>query len=300
MEELNSAKDSNIKIGTAGWLYPDWDGFIYPRGFSGDKLSFVLEFVDVIEINTSFYRSFDAHTAQNWLERCSNKENFIFTVKLWQRFTHERGAIEPLEARSFLDGIAPIMEARKLGAILMQFPWSFRMSDENLLHLERLRETFWSLPLAVEVRHAGWNNEKFLKFLRERKMAFVNIDQPKVGDSLRQTAHVTAPFGYVRMHGRNERDWFREDADRDDRYDYLYDESELKSWLSPIKEMAQKVDIFFVIMNNHYRGQALVNAIELRYNLFGKKVLVPETLFVPYPKLSKIALNPPAQFELFT
>lgn len=288
-----------VLFGTAGWSYPDWNGFVYPKGFSGGRLGFMIDFVDLIEINTSFYRPVDPRSSEIWAKRALNKPGFVFTAKLWQKFTHERGAIEPLDVRTFLDGLAPLIEADVFDALLMQFPWSFRRSEKNMMHLERLKKAFGKIPLAVEVRHVSWNDPQTLDFLKERDMAFVNLDQPMTGDNLKPSSHVTAPFAYVRMHGRNERDWFRNDAERDDRYNYLYETSELMPWTDRLKEMEEKAGKIYVVMNNHFKGQALANSIELKHLYTGSKQTVPDPMFAPYPRIASIAQNPPAQIELF-
>jgi len=295
----NTTSLSRVKIGTAGWSFPDWEGYVYPRGFTGDRLTYLMDFINLIEINTTFYSPADPRSAEGWAKRAVEHPPFIFTAKLLQDFTHERGPIEPVKVRDFMDGIAPLVEAKVFGALLMQFPWSFRQSDKNLLHLERLRDTFGSLSLAVEVRHASWDNPEFLGFLRERGIAFVNLDQPLMADSLRPSAHKTAAFVYVRMHGRNEKDWFRKEASRDERYNYLYPRSALESWVPRLKQLEKGAEIIFIVMNNHYKGQALSNAIELKHLYWGDKVMIPEQLFDPYPQMASIASNPPAQIELF-
>ena len=286
-------------FGTAGWSFPDWEGIVYPRATIGDRLGFLAEFVDVVEINTTFYRPPTARQAEGWLRQVENHPNIVFTAKLWQKFTHERGPVEPMDVRNFLDGIEPLVDAKKFAALVLQFPWSFRHTEQNLLHVERLHDAFGRLPTAIEVRHASWDNDEFLELLQKHSISFINVDQPRIRDNLRPTAHATAPISYVRLHGRNTRDWFRENAGRDDRYNYCYSADELKEWVEKISQLADQSESVYVIANNHFRGQALANAIELKHLFLNTNVAVPQPMFDAYPNLIKIATEPPTQFNLF-
>ena len=140
---VDARNKSRIHIGPSGWSYPDWRGVVYPagapRGF--DQLAYLSTYFDAIEINTSFYRPPAARMTASWVRRVESRPGFRFACKLWQRFTHERGDdYAPAEARTFRDGIAPLVEAGRLGCLLMQFPWSFRNTDESMTWLARLAE----------------------------------------------------------------------------------------------------------------------------------------------------------------
>jgi uncharacterized protein YecE (DUF72 family) len=92
----------------------------------------------------------------------------------------------------------------------------------------------------------------------------------------------------VRLHGRNAADWFRKDADRNDRYNYLYSPNELEQWLTMVRRMRERAKDIFVITNNHFAGQAMVNAFELKYALEDKSQPVPECLLKAYPRLKDV------------
>ncbi len=256
-------------------------------------------YLDMVEVNTTFYRPPSPKQAEGWLRQVARYPEFKFSVKLWQKFTHEREPAEPMDISHFMDGIGPLMESGRLATLLFQFPWSFRNGERNMMHLERLHEAFSRAPQAVEVRHASWNDPEFLDFLQKRRIAFVNIDQPPIRDTLRPTAHVTAPFSYVRLHGRNSRDWFRDDAGRDDRYNYYYSSQELAEWMERIGQLEKESEAVYVIANNHFRGQAAANVIELRHYYTGEPVEVPPPMFDAFPRISRFAKNPPAQINLF-
>src|SRR5205814_6946824 len=143
-------------------------------------------------------------------------------------------------------------------------------------------------PLAVEVRHKSWSDPLVLKALEEERICFCNIDVTRLGETLEGTEHVTAPFAYLRLHGRS-KEWFTAE-NRDDRYDYLYSPESLEKIIAKIIRMADRTEKMLAALNNHYRVQAAANAIELRSMLFGEKVKAPPTLIKEYPVLEQFAL----------
>ncbi len=278
-----------IRVGPAGWNYKDWAGIAYPaplpRGF--DHLAYLARYFPTIEINSSYYGSPRAATSAAWARRVADNPDFRFTAKLWKRFTHERGtAFTQADVAEVRGGLDPLMGAGKLGALLLQFPWSFRRTDENRQWLDDVTSTFCDYPQVLEVRHCSWNTPEFYDELKERGIGFVNIDQPLFSDSMRPSATVTAPVGYVRVHGRNYQDWFRKDAGVGARYDYLYSAAELKPWVDRSREIAKATNDLFVITNNHYKGKALVNAVMIESMLVEEPVTAPPDLLATYPDLS--------------
>jgi len=273
-----------IRVGVAGWDYEDWRGPVYPdpapRGF--DPLAWLAGWFDAIEVNSTFYRPASPATARSWARRVSHRPGFRFTAKAWRRFTHERGAPfgaeEVRPARAALDALA---EEGRLGAVLLQFPWSFKREEATRAWLRRVTEAFQGLPLVLEVRHASWNVPELYASLAAQGIGFVNLDQPLFRDSLPPSAVATAAVGYVRIHGRNWKDWFRADAGRDERYDYLYAPDELRPWADRARAVAAApgVEDVYVITNNHFAGQEVVNALQLRSLLEGRRVEAPETLW---------------------
>jgi len=282
-----------IRIGSAGWSYPDWEGVVYPRrtGHRFDPLAYLAEFVDCIEINSTFYRIPAPSSATGWAQRVSVNPDFRFTVKLWRGFTHgptlPRGDLLVAE-EEFRACVEPLRAAGRLGAVLVQYPYSFHNTQESRRKLRELLDRLEGLPLAVEIRHDSWLVDDFLEMLRERGTAFCNIDQPRVSRNVPATAHVTAEVGYARLHGRNAETWFQEGAGRNRRYDYLYSEEELLGWKDLVSGMAGAREIF-VIANNHYRGQALANALELKSLIEERRVTAPAELLSAFPALAKRA-----------
>jgi len=278
-----------IKIGPAGWSYSDWRGTVYPvsAGSKFDTLALVANYFDTAEINSSFYRPPAPATARSWLKRIEHNPSFKFTAKLYKVFTHARGKATTADEKLFRDGIDPLAEAEKLGAVLIQFPWSFKNEREERGYLVQLVERFKNYPLVVELRHSSWIKPAMFQTLEDLGVGFCNIDQPLFDNSIKPSAEVTSPIGYVRLHGRNYGNWFRDDAEVIERYDYLYTPDELEPWLPRIKEIAEKAKETFVITNNHARGQSLVNAFEILAQLEEERVPGPAKLIETYPRLGE-------------
>lgn len=281
--------ESTLYIGPAGWSYPDWRGVVYPqkrpRNFS--ELSFIANYFNTVEINSTFYKIPSLETVHRWLEQVMARDDFQFCVKLDRQFTHSQAHIDPAMAAHFKHILSPFVEQQKLGAVLIQFPWQFKKSDATMARLLNIADLLQEFPCAFEFRHASWQNDDVLNLLAERQVAFVNIDQPVIGDLVKPSGAVTTNFGYVRFHGRNSAAWFADDAGRDERYNYLYSDSELASWMQPIGEMSKKAEQMFIIFNNHFRGQALINAFQIMHQVTKEKPLAPETLLRYFPQAAK-------------
>jgi uncharacterized protein YecE (DUF72 family) len=280
---------SIIRIGPAGWSYKDWEGTVYPQkpGKAFDPLEYLARYFDTIEINSSFYRPPTPSTTKSWARRIASNKKFTFTAKLPRVFTHERGKATKEDEKLFREGMDVLAKADRLGSLLLQFPWSFKNTGDERIYLANLFEQFREYPLVVEVRHASWNNEEIYEWIEERGVGICNIDQPVFAKSIRPAALTTSSVGYVRLHGRNYQNWFRDKAPRDERYNYLYSLDELDPWLVRIKQVAKQTRETYVITNNHFRGQAVVNAVEIKAALEEERVPAPEPLFEAYPRLSE-------------
>lgn len=279
----------DIRVGPAGWSYADWRGRVYPDGAGSkfDTLALVAKYFDTAEINSSFYHPPAPETARSWLRRIERNPNFVFTAKLFRTFTHERGKATAADEKLYREGIDPLMEAGKLGAVLMQFPWSFKNDRAERAYLDQLVERFKEYPLVVELRHESWNNPRILQTLEDLGVGLCDIDQPLFANSIKPSAEVTSSVGYIRLHGRNYQNWFREEANVVERYDYLYSRDELEPWINRIKEVSDKAKQTFVISNNHARGQSLVNAFEILAELEEERVPGPAKLIETYPRLAE-------------
>jgi uncharacterized protein YecE (DUF72 family) len=281
-----------IRVGPAGWKYKDWEGIVYPkpkpRAF--DELAYISEYFDAVEINTSYYGPPRPATTKKWIESAARNRVFKFSAKLFHSFTHERDPA-PNDEKDFKDGIAPLVDAGRLGALLIQFPWSFKSSPENREYLIGLQHRFSEYPLVVEVRHASWINEDTLDLLSELGIGICNIDQPLFYRSTKPAAHVTSKIGYVRLHGRNYNAWFSKEADVRERYDHLYSLDELDPWVARAKQVAQDADDTYVVTNNHYLGKAVVNAVEIASILRKEPIPAPPPLVQHYPEVRDFTSN---------
>jgi len=222
----------------------------------------------------------------------------MFTLKLYKKFTHEREGVTQQDELVFKKGIEPIQDAGRLGCILIQFPWSFKYVPSNRRYLAELIARFDEYPLVIEVRNAWWDNKELYSFLEEKRVGFCNIDQPRFRRQLRPTQRATSSVGYVRLHGQNVENWFKEDAGRDQRYNYLYSVDELDPWVKRIRAIADRAQNTYVITNNHYRGQAAVNALQLQFLLRGEPVAAPDSLRAVYPQLREVSKRTPTQETL--
>jgi uncharacterized protein YecE (DUF72 family) len=324
------ASAHSILFGTAGFQYPDWKGIVYPADVKkryGHELAYIARYFDCCEINTSFYGPLKPQSAKSWCGYVAGvNPDFAFAAKLTQVFTHAPDAkqtpssVETIrytqkdvdEAKA---GFAPLIEAGRLGALIAQFPISFKFKKQarsekqnraagpatrsaagdpgepiygNWDHVLDVLNLFKDYPLSVEFRDASWDDPWVIAELAARQVAFCNVDQPRLGNSLDGTTYVTAPFAYLRLHGRNYDKWFAA-KNRDERYDFLYEGERLERVKKHIEEMSKKAGKTFVLANNHPRGKAAANALELKSMLNRTKVKVPETLAREYPSLADVS-----------
>jgi uncharacterized protein YecE (DUF72 family) len=312
---------AQLFIGTSGYSYPDWRGIVYPRsvkrdvGGSTPELTYLSRYFNTCEINATFYRHFEPEIAKKWADAIENP-GFEFAIKANQVFTHAAGtkpserkaptSIENLKytptdidaTRRFLDVLT---ERNRLLVVLFQFPVSFKFAakdkegelvrqEGNWDHVADVLHALKDYPKAIEFRHDSWDDPWILSALREHETAWVNIDEPRLGASLHGTDYVTAPIAYLRLHGRNYKKRFNSN-DRDQRYDYLYEPEELEPIAKSLRAMASKVERepsrreikkVMAATNNHYKGQAAVNAIDLKRLLGIEDNPVPEVLAKAY------------------
>lgn len=264
-----------IRVAPAGWSYPDWDGPVYPRakpkGFH--PLRLLARYLDGVEVNSSFYALPRVDIVSRWLELASPWPEFRFVAKLYQGFTHrpvDEGRWSE-EAELFLAALEPLRRRSKLAAILVQFPVSFQHGPDEVRRLGRLRSLLGDVPLVLEVRHHTWFETPVYDVLRGLGYSLAHIDLPSAWNHPPPRHPATGPIGYLRLHGRNEEQWFRAGAGRDDRYNYLYPPREVGELARKAASIASETDETWVVTNNHFAGQAVANAIEIEFMLNGKQ-----------------------------
>jgi len=267
---------TGIYIGTSGWSYPagegSWNGTFYPPG-TKNELQYYSQFFKTVELNSTFYRPPAAAYARQWARR--TPEDFIFTVKLWQKFTHpkmyesatgEAAVISQADVSLFQKGIAPLVESGKLGALLAQFPPSFKNDDNGKQVLTAVLKTFGDYRLAVELRHRSWSDDTgTMTLLHQHNAAWVQIDEPKFASSIARELPETGDIAYFRFHGRNAANWWQGNSET--RYKYLYSEAEMAELSQKVKAASDSARLVFAFFNNHWKGYAPRNAVDMMKSL---------------------------------
>jgi uncharacterized protein YecE (DUF72 family) len=274
-------RTGRVRVGTSGWSYPKgagaWEGVFYPARLADkDRLAFYAQYFDTVEINSSFYRPPSPYAARAWASKVP--EDFRFTAKLWQKFTHPRmfeqatghaALVDPTDFDLFAEGLAPLAEAGKLGVLLAQFPTSFKPDAQTLEYLEELIRQLRGagFPLAVELRHRDWTASEEAQpirgFMEREGVAWVMIDEPRFKTSIRHVPLTTSELAYFRFHGRNYQNWWRH-AESEDRYNYRYTPGEQREIAQDVAEIAGRTRETYAFYNNHYGAKAVVNAVQLQ------------------------------------
>ncbi len=289
-------KSPQIYVGTAGWSYKDWVPSFYPKQQTNnfDWLEFYSQYFNTVEVNASYYTFLNPRVVESWLRKTEDVENFLFSIKLHQNFTHKHNFTKE-NIKSVQNNLDVLKQSERLAGLLIQFPYSFRYSDSNVEYIRKLIEIFDGYNKFIEVRHASWNNKK------ARSVTFCTIDQPQIGEAIEFNPIVGNETAYIRFHGRNEDAWSNSLKDygkeqsyqeQSARYEYLYSPGELVQFGQKIKELYDKVKKVFVIMNNHPKGNAVANAFELLHMLKDRsKIQMPETIVNAYPRLKEFNQN---------
>jgi len=275
------------RIGTAGWSYSHWNGIVYPKTHPAGPhpLEVLADNFDAVEINSSFYQALKPEVVKLWIKKCQTNPRFQFTAKLHQRFTHGR-VLEDGEVATFKEGLRPLLRAGKLGAVLMQFPWSFRFTAENREFFITLRRAFNEFPLVAEMRHSSWMAEEAIGTFIDYRVGFCNIDQPEYTRAMPPTAFLTSEVGYVRLHGRNPKNSlgaYDRSAMRQRQHDYLYSDEELTAWAKRIERVGRFAASTFVIFNNDAGAKSVVNALQAQAMISGVRSQAPKELRRRFP-----------------
>jgi uncharacterized protein YecE (DUF72 family) len=264
-------------VGTSGYSYAEWsDAGFYPPGTkSGNMLPFYARNFPITELNFTWYQMPKAHA----LERMHRQApaDFRFAAKLTRTLTHE---VDPGQwrgqAAQYRNGIAPLIQARKLAAILLQFPPSFARAPQNRRYLAALLDELDGLPLAVEFRHASWASNRVFDELERRRITLVTVDEPDLPGLFPRLDIVTNPgLFYIRFHGRNAKGW--RSGNMQKQFDYDYGDDELQQWTDiHIAKMARHADSGIIFFNNHVRAQAPRNALRLINLLIERGIMETE------------------------
>lgn len=276
MEKQEMPNLAKLYIGTSGWSYPKgegtWTGYFYPTG-KLNELEYYSQFFNTVEINSSFYRPPNPGYVYNWVRRVP--KDFLFTVKMWQKFTHpkmykeatgEEAVISLQDIDIFKRSIEPLVQYGKLGTLLAQFPPSFRNDSFGQQIINAVSRAFGQYRLAVELRHRSWSDDpNIATLLRENNVAWVQIDEPKFKSSIAEELPITSDMAYFRFHGRNAEMWWTGDSET--RYKYLYSAEEIEELAVRVNSAAEQTQLLFALFNNHWRGYAPRNAVDMMKSL---------------------------------
>jgi uncharacterized protein YecE (DUF72 family) len=321
VSSARSKGKGDIRVGTSGWSYPSgkgsWNGIFYPAPLAQrrrgtpkfDELAFYAEHFNTVEVNSSFYRVPSVAAVGKWVER--TPADFEFSLKLYQKFTHpdmfakatgaDPSKLGRKDVDEFRTALAPLADAGKLGALLAQFPASFKNDSESRGYLEWLLRAFHEYPIAVELRHRSWSEQpkETAALLSEFDAALAQIDEPKFKTSIRQDLLPNVKsFYYLRLHGRNAAQWWKHDAS-EDRYNYLYTAEELEPFAEAAKSASREVKKAYLYANNHFSAKSVANAAILKTQL-GQKLdgEYPEEFVEEYPDLKGLVKILPGQPSL--
>ncbi|WP_321472989.1 DUF72 domain-containing protein [uncultured Paludibaculum sp.] len=290
---------SHLSIGPSGWHRADWVSTVYPKPASRGwhPLDTLARYVDVAEIGQTFAGPLKPEIARLYVKKVEKNPGFLFTALLERRFTYDR-CLDEAAVNAWKQGLFPLLRARRLGAVVMQFPWAFRFTEENRQFLIHLRRTFHEFPLSAELRHESWLRDEAVTTLVNYRVGFVNIDQPQYFRALPPTAMLTSGVAVVRMHGRRSPEGFQE-FDRPVDQSYLYDLDELLEWRPRIERLAANAARVLVVTANAEGGRSMVNALQLR-EIFGDSALrAPAPLIGEYPaELAAFRAQRPVQAVL--
>ncbi len=238
----------DIRLGTSGWDYDEWIGPFYQRR-NASKLQAYAAVFDTAEINSTFYRVPSPGMVMGWTTR--SPEGMSFAAKVPQTVTHDRllkveeGAGRELGA--YCDLMTPLLDAGKLGVLLLQLPPRLRFfEDRTRAFFEALPQDF---PFAIEFRNESWLVPEAFDLLREFGVAYTVVDEPLLPPDV----HVTSSIAYFRWHGHGTGPW----------YDYHYGQEELEPWVPRLEETSQTVDAVYGYFNNHFHGYAPENALDV-------------------------------------
>ncbi len=257
---------NDIFIGTSGYYYHGWKSIFYPKECNGaDFLHYYSRKFNFVEINSSFYRP----VTRKQLEKMTKQvpEHFLFTLKAHKSLTHERAAPER-SAEVLIENTAPLKETGHLGGYLIQFPYSFHRTHANRIYLDRVCRLFEGLPVFIEFRHREWITSKVMTEITERGITPVTTDLPHLRNLPENSGLQQGKSGiYLRFHGRNRDLWWT--GDNTSRYDYTYSREEMIERVKDILPLKKSKKLIFIAFNNHYKGQAVKNAMEVK-EIIGK------------------------------
>jgi len=246
-----------VYVGTSGYYYPEWVGPVYPEGMKSSKMLEIYSgMFDAVEINSTFYRPPAKNMFARYKERTGGQMKVI--IKLHENFTHHRSAGKE-DYRLFHEAVKPLKESGQFSGYLAQFPQSFHFSNDAMRYVEYLRDLIPDETIACEFRHADFWRKDVFEYLKGLNISMCSVDCPSLPNLPPNDFVVSAEPAYVRLHGRNSKEWY---TDRMQRYLYQYNKDELKEWLKKVMKYVKQGGDAFVFFNNHPFGYSATNAWE--------------------------------------
>ncbi len=286
---MNLPQPGPLHCGPSGWAHAQWQNIFYPAAKSKDfhQLEFTSRYFNSVELSSSFFAPLKPELSQLWCRQVRDNHAFQFSVRAWRKLTYE-SQLEAKDIVAFREGIRPIEEAKKLGAVLLQFPSAYRFTSENRARFIQLRRELKGLPLVAEFRHSSWMEEDALAMLIDYHVGFCNIDQPDHSRAMPPTAFLTSPVAYVRLCGRTHSG------------SYQYSVDELSEWTHRIRKVSRYAKRSFVVFANDSGARSLVNAFQMQQLMGIEDVRAPRDLIRRFPQeLQIVRPDQPLQTGLF-
>ena len=287
---------ARIRVGISSWTEPTLvkSGWYPPDANTAEeRLRYYASRFPIAEIDSTFYAIPNEKTAQLWVER--TPKDFVFNAKAYALLTQhpvppsrlpkdlreKLGEKEsnvyfkdlgPKDEESvwdrFRDGMQPLQDAGKLGAIVFQFPKWFLPSPASYRFMEDLREWMGDFGIAIEFRQASWlkdeRRERVLKFLKDHGFIYVVVDEPQgFPSSVPPVVARTAPLAMVRFHGHNATNWEKKGITTAEKFRYLYKREELQAWVPKLRQLEKGASEVHAVFNNCFSDYAVRNAQDL-------------------------------------
>ena len=247
---------TELYLGTGGYSNTDWLGLLYPEGTKNAQfLSVYAQHYNAVELNSSFYAIPGIKAFEGMVKKSNARVRF--SVKAHQSMTHTRDADNDMYQR-LKESVQPLRDAGMLGPFLVQFPYSFHRTPENRLYLKDLVDKLEGEQIALEFRHASWDNAEVREAIAALGLTAVTVDYPPLRGLPSSELHITNDTVYLRLHGRNKDTWW-DGKSASQRHDYRYSIDELRPFVLALKEHEKTITQAFIMMLNTTKGHALYN-----------------------------------------
>ena len=284
-KDNTSENTSKCYVGTSGYNYKDWEIIFYPEKTRGkfDRLRFYSQFFDFVEIESSFHNIYSKEVAKSLIEKVKDNKKFTFSIILNNAFTHKEN-FNKNELKITLDFLEELNSNNKLECILLHFPYYFHNTKDSRLKLIKLKNTFKDYNLVVDLKHYSWHSPLTYNFLEESKLHLCLIDEP-IQDNFKTT--VLGKLAYIHLYGICPS--LLSTNNIEDKFNYLYTNSELFEISIKIEELRKKSNKIFLVFKNTKMAKAIANAFTLNSYIKKRPLLIPEQTVYYYSHLKPIA-----------